>query len=49
MRCGEHTGMTTCVWSVEGAFGVNVTYEQDLTKAAATTLVVREAVETHSG
>jgi hypothetical protein len=49
MRCAEHPAMTTCVWSVSGAFGVTMTFEQDLTTAAATALVVREAVETHSG
>lgn len=49
MRCGEHPAMSTCVWSVAGSFGVNVAFEQDVTKAAATTLAVREAVETHSG
>jgi hypothetical protein len=49
MRCAEHPAMATCVWSVSGAFGVTMTFEQDLTTAAATALVVREAVETHSG
>jgi hypothetical protein len=49
MRCAEHQAMTTCVWSVSGAFGVTMTFEQDLTTAAAAALVVREAVETHSG
>lgn len=49
MRCAEHAPMTTCMWTVEGAFGMNMVFQQDLTQAAATTLRVRDAIETHAG
>ena len=49
MRCAAHAPMTTCMWSVEGGFGMNMVFQQDLTQAAATTLRVREAIETHTG
>ena len=48
MRCAEHTPMTTCMWTVDGAFGMNMVFQQDLAQAAATTLKVREAIETHT-
>ena len=48
MRCAEHTPMTTCMWTVDGAFGMNMVFQQDLAQAAATTLRVREAIETHA-
>lgn len=48
MRCAEHAPMTTCMWSVEGAFGMNMVFQQDLAQGAATTLRVREAIETHT-
>jgi hypothetical protein len=48
MRCAQHSPMVTCIWSVGGAFGMNMMFEQDLTKGAATTLRVRDAIETHS-
>ena len=47
MRCAEHAPMTTCMWTVDGAFGMNMVFQQDLAQAAATTLKVREAIETH--
>ena len=49
MRCAEHSPMATCMWSVDGAFGMNMVFQQDLAQAAATTLRVREAIETHTG
>ena len=48
MRCAEHTPMTTCMWSVDGAFGMNMVFQQDLAQAAATTLRVRDAIEIHA-
>ena len=48
MRCAEHAPMTTCMWTVDGAFGMNMVFQQDLAQAAATTLKVREAIETHT-
>ncbi len=48
MRCAEHAPMTTCMWTVDGAFGMNMVFQQDLAQAAATTLRVREAIETHA-
>lgn len=48
MRCAEQTPMTTCMWTVDGAFGMNMVFQQDLAQAAATTLKVREAIETHA-
>ena len=48
MRCAEHSPMTTCMWTVDGAFGMNMVFQQDLAQAAATTLRVREAIETHA-
>lgn len=48
MRCAQHAPMTTCMWAVDGAFGLNVVFEQDLAQAAATTVRVREAVEIHT-
>ena len=48
MRCAEHAPMTTCMWTVDGAFGMNMVFQQDLAQAAATTLKVREAIETHA-
>jgi hypothetical protein len=48
MRCAEHSPMATCMWSVDGAFGMNMVFQQDLAQAAATTLRVREAIETHT-
>jgi len=48
MRCAEHAPMATCMWTVEGAFGMNMVFQQDLASAAATTLRVREAIETHT-
>lgn len=48
MRCAEHAPMTTCMWSVEGAFGMNMMFQQDLAQGAAATLRVREAMETHT-
>ena len=49
MRCAEQAPMTTCMWTVDGAFGMNMVFQQDLAQAAATTLKVREAIETHTG
>ena len=49
MRCAEHSPMATCMWSVDGAFGMNMVFQQDLAQASATTLRVREAIETHTG
>jgi hypothetical protein len=49
MRCAEHAPMATCMWTVDGAFGMNMVFQQDLASAAATTLRVREAIETHAG
>ena len=43
MRCAEHSPMATCMWRVDGAFGMNMVFQQDLAQAAATTLRVREA------
>jgi hypothetical protein len=40
--------MTTCMWTVDGAFGMNMVFQQDLAQAAATTLRVRDAVEVHA-
>jgi hypothetical protein len=48
MRCAEQAPMTTCMWTVDGAFGMNLVFQQDLAQAAATTLKVREAIETHT-
>jgi hypothetical protein len=48
MRCAEHAPMTTCMWTVDGAFGMNMVFQQDLAQAAATTLKVRDAIETHT-
>lgn len=48
MRCAETDGMTMCLWGADGAFGMNMVYNQNLAEAAATTLRVREAVEKHS-
>ena len=48
MRCAQHEPMTTCMWTVDGAFGMNMVFQQDLAQAAATTLKVRDAIETHS-
>ena len=48
MRYAEHAPMTTCMWTVDGAFGMNMVFQQDLAQAAATTLKVREAIETHA-
>jgi len=49
MRCAEQAPMTTCMWTVDSAFGMNMVFQQDLAQAAATTLRVREAIETHTG
>jgi hypothetical protein len=48
MRCAQHSPMVTCIWSVGNAFGMNMMVEQDLAQGAATTLRVRDAIETHS-
>jgi hypothetical protein len=48
MRCAEHAPMATCMWTVDGGFGMNMVFQQDLASAAATTLRVREAIETHT-
>jgi hypothetical protein len=48
MRCAQQTPMTTCMWTVDGAFGMNMVFQQDLAQAAATTLRVRDAVEVHA-
>jgi hypothetical protein len=41
--------MTTCMWTVDGAFGMNMVFQQqDLAQAAATTLRVRDAIEVHA-
>jgi hypothetical protein len=48
MRCAEQAPMSTCMWTVDGAFGMNMVFQQDLAQAAATTLKVREAIETHT-
>jgi hypothetical protein len=48
MRCAETASMTMCLWGADGAFGMNMVYNQNLAEAAATTLRVREAVEKHS-
>jgi hypothetical protein len=49
MRCATNgPALTVCIWGVEGAFGMNMVYNQDLAGAAATTLKVREAVEVHA-
>jgi hypothetical protein len=37
-----------CLWGVEGAFGINIVYGEAIGDAAATTVRVRQAVETHS-
>ncbi len=49
MRCAESTQQfTACIWGTEGAFGINIVYGEGVTKAAATTVRVRQAVEIHS-
>jgi hypothetical protein len=48
MRCAQQTPMTTCMWTVDGAFGMNMVFQQDLAQAAETTLRVRDAVEVHA-
>ena len=49
MRCATNgPAFTVCIWGVDGAFGMNMVYDQDLAGAAATTLKVREAVEVHA-
>ena len=48
MRCAQQTPMTTCMWTVDGAFGMNMVFQQDLAKAAAATLRVRDAIEVHA-
>jgi hypothetical protein len=49
MRCATNgPAFTVCIWGVDGAFGMNMVYNQDLAGAAATTLKVREAVEVHA-
>jgi len=49
MRCAQQTPMTTCMWTVDGAFGMNMVFQQqDLAQAAATTLRVRDAIEVHA-
>jgi hypothetical protein len=49
MRCAQQAPMTTCMWTVDRAFGMNMVFQQDLAQAAATTLRVRDAIEVHSG
>ena len=49
MRCAANgQAFTVCIWGTDGAFGMNMVYNQDLAGAAATTLLVREAVEVHA-
>jgi hypothetical protein len=49
MRCAQQTPMTTCMWTVDGAFGMNMVFQQqDLAQAAAATLRVRDAIEVHA-
>jgi hypothetical protein len=48
MRCAQQTPMTTCMWTVDGAFGMNMVFQQDLAQAAETTLRVRDAIEVHA-
>ena len=48
MRCAQQTPMTTCMWTVGGAFGMNMVFQQDLAQAAAATLRVRDAIEVHA-
>ena len=49
MRCATNgPAFTVCIWGVDGAFGMNMVYNQDVAGAAATTLRVREAVEVHA-
>ncbi len=48
MRCAQQTPMTTCMWTVDGAFGMNIVFQQDLAQAAAATLRVRDAIEVHA-
>jgi hypothetical protein len=48
MRCAQQTPMSTCMWTVDGAFGMNMVFQQDLAQAAETTLRVRDAIEVHA-
>jgi hypothetical protein len=49
MRCAQSgQQFTVCLWGVEGAFGINIVYGEAIGDAAATTVRVRQAVETHS-
>ena len=48
MRCAQQTPMTTCMWTVDGAFGMNMVFQQDLAQAAEATLRVRDAIEVHA-
>ena len=49
MRCAQQTPMLTCMWTVDGAFGMNMVFQQqDLAQAAAATLRVRDAIEVHA-
>jgi hypothetical protein len=38
MRCAVTDGFTVCLWGADGAFGMNMVYNQNLADAAATTL-----------
>ena len=49
LRCAENgPTFTVCLWGVDGAFGINIVYGEALSRAAATTLRVRQAVEKHA-